>query len=385
MRPYCCFTEPLHVSSPFWKTEHDSLSILIIKLLQAVLVPIGTRVKFKHSPDEGVIIRNLDSGLLEVRLDDSDITIPIAADALIFPERKKKGSRAKKKPDLSNTPLSHSGEQRPRVDPSISPTDPLKDFGLLLAFDPVLRDDASIEKYAVMLLNGTGQDILASLDFWLGSEQCDQKHARIVDRGYKKLTSLYYDELNDGPEFHIDCRPITDKGTGKRHFKKIRLKPKQFFTRVNNAPLLDRKAHIYPVFEELGRSIPLPQKREDLRKYTQRRVRPTVKPGHELSQHEVVELASFNAELDLHIEKLIVDTSELQVGDIIKLQIDAFERYIDKAVQLGLERVFIIHGVGKGTLRKAIANRLLAYPHVDTFKNEYHPRYGWGATEVIFG
>ncbi|RME96879.1 MAG: hypothetical protein D6772_11235, partial [Bacteroidetes bacterium] len=58
-------------------------------------------------------------------------------------------------------------------------------------------------------------------------------------------------------------------------------------------------------------------------------------------------------------------------------------RYLDQAIRLGAERVFVIHGVGEGKLRDAIAERLRQNPQVVDFKNEYHPRYGFGATEVI--
>jgi dsDNA-specific endonuclease/ATPase MutS2 len=42
------------------------------------------------------------------------------------------------------------------------------------------------------------------------------------------------------------------------------------------------------------------------------------------------------------------------------------------------------HGLGEGKLRTAIARRLKEMHEVSAYKNEYHPKYGWGATEVIF-
>jgi dsDNA-specific endonuclease/ATPase MutS2 len=44
----------------------------------------------------------------------------------------------------------------------------------------------------------------------------------------------------------------------------------------------------------------------------------------------------------------------------------------------------VIHGLGKGKLKNEIATRLINHPEVKTFKNEYHPKYGFGATEIIF-
>lgn len=61
-----------------------------------------------------------------------------------------------------------------------------------------------------------------------------------------------------------------------------------------------------------------------------------------------------------------------------------FEAFLSKAVRLGVPSVFIIHGVGKGVLKDAISQRLKQHPNVAEFRNEYHPKYGWGATEVFF-
>jgi len=71
-------------------------------------------------------------------------------------------------------------------------------------------------------------------------------------------------------------------------------------------------------------------------------------------------------------------------GEILKHQLWVFERYIDQALRLGIDNVFIIHGLGKGKLKTEIAKRLATHPFVQTYKNEFHPKYGWGATEVIF-
>ncbi|NJK83175.1 MAG: Smr/MutS family protein [Saprospiraceae bacterium] len=66
----------------------------------------------------------------------------------------------------------------------------------------------------------------------------------------------------------------------------------------------------------------------------------------------------------------------------MRTQLKFFDAFLEKALRLGVEKIFIIHGVGTGKLKDAIANRLLQHPYVATFKNEYHPRYGWGATEA---
>jgi len=71
-------------------------------------------------------------------------------------------------------------------------------------------------------------------------------------------------------------------------------------------------------------------------------------------------------------------------AQILRLQLSHFEAFIENALRIGVPRVFIIHGVGKGKLRDMIATKLIQNRDVETFRNEYHPRYGWGATEVEF-
>lgn len=94
--------------------------------------------------------------------------------------------------------------------------------------------------------------------------------------------------------------------------------------------------------------------------------------------------ASFVQEIDLHAEKLSSDAHKMNNAEILRLQIQHFDNYMRKAIQIGVDRVFIIHGLGKGRLRDSIASRLIRMPEVVTFRNEYHPKYGYGATEVVF-
>ncbi|MEM8907482.1 MAG: Smr/MutS family protein, partial [Bacteroidota bacterium] len=102
------------------------------------------------------------------------------------------------------------------------------------------------------------------------------------------------------------------------------------------------------------------------------------------SSHEVEDFARFESEIDLHIEKILDRPGKMSQSEMLRLQILAFDQYLEQAIRLGVDRVFIIHGVGKGKLKNKIASSLIQNPDVETFKNEYHPKYGYGATEVIF-
>ena len=89
-------------------------------------------------------------------------------------------------------------------------------------------------------------------------------------------------------------------------------------------------------------------------------------------------------EIDLHIEKLIPDWKDLSNADILRIQLSTFEKNYDLAILHHQPYMFVIHGVGEGVLRDAIHERLRKKEEVKTFVNEYHPRYGFGATEINF-
>jgi hypothetical protein len=168
-------------------------------------------------------------------------------------------------------------------------------------------------------------------------------------------------------------------------FKSLKIKPKTFFGTLKTAPFLNKPVHLYRLFDKPEQ--PAEKTGEDLESYTKRHAKPlrtTSSNSQYFNIHDTSELANFDPEIDLHIEKLTESWRKMPNSDILKTQLLHFENFISKAIRLGVPRVFVIHGVGEGKLRDAIATRLMQNPDVQTFKNEYHPRYGWGATEVIF-
>ena len=96
---------------------------------------------------------------------------------------------------------------------------------------------------------------------------------------------------------------------------------------------------------------------------------------------------SINAEqrvVDLHIEKLLKEHQYLPKYKVLQTQLAHFETQISLAIERQENNMIVIHGLGKGKLKQEIVKRLRFYPEVKTFKNEYDPRFGLGATEIIF-
>lgn len=346
-----------------------------------MLFAIGTKVRLKHTGDEGVITEILGNGMLNVYLEESDMEIPVAEDDLVRAEDYQNTNHKAK--ILQTTPKKVIQYEAPKIETQYTI---LKSQGLQLAFDPIKDSDETVTKYQAYLINDTQNEFLFSVKVSLPNQSDKTTHGKITATSTYFIQEILFDQLNDAPTFEIEAWQITTEGTGPRQHKILKIKPKQFFKKVKTAPLLNRPVHLYLLFEKsIQKSAKM--KTEDLKTYTKKNVRPVNLQKSRSSKykvHDVEEYANFSGEIDLHIENLTSRKGKMSNAEKLQLQLEHFDKFIDKAIQLGVPRVFIIHGLGKGRLRDVIASRLIQMPEVKTFKNEYHPRYGWGATEVIF-
>ncbi len=88
--------------------------------------------------------------------------------------------------------------------------------------------------------------------------------------------------------------------------------------------------------------------------------------------------------VDLHIEKLTDDWKHLSNFDILSTQLKAFEKYYQLSVLHHQPSLTVIHGVGEGVLRDEIHEKLRLKREVKSFVNQFHPSFGYGATEIFF-
>ena len=88
--------------------------------------------------------------------------------------------------------------------------------------------------------------------------------------------------------------------------------------------------------------------------------------------------------VDLHIEKLTDTPQQLASHEMLALQLNTFEKFYELAVAHQQSTLIIIHGIGEGRLREEIHDRLKLKKEVKSFVNQFHPLYGYGATEIFF-
>ena len=88
-------------------------------------------------------------------------------------------------------------------------------------------------------------------------------------------------------------------------------------------------------------------------------------------------------EIDLHIEKLRDDYQFLNSHEILKTQLERFQKTLDAAIVHQLPSVVFIHGVGNGILRHEIHKVASKHQQVKTFTDAQKEKFGYGATEVF--
>lgn len=346
-----------------------------------MLYAIGTKVRLRFTGERGTITGILDGGMLQVRLDsDPDFEIPTfeedlqrddAAEPVSAGARFVQG-KPEKKPEA---PPARRMQSQYKI---------LKPKGLQLAFEPMPGRDGSVSRYKVWLLNDTPHEFLMEFDLFTQARDVLVVDDKIPASTALELGDFLSDDLNDSAEAFLRVQRITTAGLDEALEHSLKIKPKQFFNSLLTAPILNVLAYQYVMIEKFEPEEKIEE--SDLKAYAKQQKRKPVRETNSqpYKAFDPEALASFEPEIDLHIQSLINGYARLDKSEILRIQLQHCQRFVEKAARLGAPRVFLIHGVGEGKLREAIAAQLRDNPHVVKFKNEYHHKYGYGATEVIF-
>jgi len=338
---------------------------------------VGQRVRMKRTENNGEVTRLMPGGLVMVKLDGGMGHLPIPEETLEAIG-----------PAFKTAPKSPSKPATPPPAPPVTGEWP----GVQLAFDAQLDNMAEPVAYEVYLLNGTPHKIIYELKVLTHNDRRWSKAGTLDGGGKKRLDAVEYRWLNEKLGCELDVRTVVPGGTGPRHFQQLKIKGKQFFDRLTEVPALYREAHLYTVFPALENTRSAPaasppsSSLSTLKALTQEQLRKQQKKndGNKIVTLDLKEKLEFEEVIDLHLDQLVKDPESIPKHQVIQTQLMHYDNYIDRAIRLGVDSVFIIHGVGTGALKRAIHSRLHRTKFVREFKNEYHSKYGYGATEVIF-
>ncbi len=332
---------------------------------------IGDKVIVQHSNEEGEVVDLINDKM--VMVDVRGVKFPAYIDQLDFPYFKRFTERKPAPPQKQKKYI----EQVP-VEKKISA--PRSETGVWLSFLPVFDTDEFgdevTESLKIHLINNSSQGykFIYRLSYFGQTEFELQNEVHGFRDFY--LHDIPFENLNDSPAFEFEFSLITpDKKKADYFETMLKPKPKQVFARIETMKQKAEASFSYKLFDEypdkpkeekidIG-NLPNAQKPYDIS-----RARQYLEPAKQ--------------EIDLHIEKLSDNWKSLSNFEILTLQLQTLEKYLDLAIAHRQPSLIVIHGLGTGKLRDEIHEVLRLRKEVKSFVNQYDPRYGYGATEVFF-
>jgi hypothetical protein len=332
---------------------------------------IGDKVLILHSNEEGEVIDIINDKM--VMLDVQGIRFPAYIDQIDFPYFKrfseKKIFEKKKEKKFIDDIKKEKEKPKPVAD------------GVWLTFFPVTDidefGDEVVEELKIHLVNRTASPyhFIYTLHYF-GDPDFELKNEIQPFQDFY-LHDIPFANLNDGPSFEFDFSLVKKEKSKAEHFEaSMKLKAKQFFTRVDEIHKKGEASFSYRLFETYpDKAIEAPIELGKLaakgfKIYEASKARQYLEPARSV--------------IDLHIEKLTDDWANLSNFEIVALQLRAFEKYYDLALAHVQPSLTVIHGIGTGKLRDEIHELLKHRKEVKTFVNQYHPQFGYGATEIFF-
>ena len=191
------------------------------------------------------------------------------------------------------------------------------------------------------------------------------------------IHDVQFSDMSDSPAFSFEFSLLQpDKDKTAFFEASVKLKPKQLFAKIGEVKEKGEASFSYKLFDEYpDKPVELPL---DIGSLAAAGIK--IYNAKEARKH----LPPARTVVDLHIEKLSNDWNHLTNGEILDIQLKEFEKWYDLALAHYQSQLIIIHGVGSGRLRDEIHDILRMKKEVKSFVNQYHPSFGYGATEIYF-
>lgn len=328
---------------------------------------IGDKVVLKQTNEEGSVIAYINNEMFEVEVD--GVSFPAHKDELDHPYLKWFTEKKVQAPAKTTAPEQLPVEQTKLRKPRLA-------SGIYLSYMPEYKIEEMedvVDVLKVYLLNETPKEIQYRYEVTLQNEPWFEHESKLHAFGHVYLHSIPYDHMNDQPRFNWWLDDMEDADMAPANGQ-LRIRPQKLFQHIDDCLTNNQPSFNYLLIEDFKPVVTerlQPQKVAKPKQQVKAKRRSTVP-------------ASPQTEVDLHIEKLVSSTQGMSNADMLITQLGALHTHLRMAINARQERLVIIHGLGKGKLRDEVHRVLKETPEVKNFGNEYHGRYGFGATEVWF-
>lgn len=334
---------------------------------------VGDKVLLLHSKEEGVVVDIIDSKMLLVEVD--GVQFPVYQDQIDHPYLHRFQSKKQQAPK----PKKYVEDIKPEKQVNTNRYQLGHGLWIILlpVFDKDVFDDDIIEYCKIYLLNQTLDTLNFEYQLFLGQSLDFELHNEIRPFQEFYLHDILFEKFNDGPRFVFDTALKTPEKHRVDHCEAtLKIKNRQLFQRIENMRLKQEAVVSYLLWDQYPfKPEPVSLNLDALKSagYTLHSDKKQV--NNHLPPRTVV---------DLHIDKLTDQWSGLSSSEILDIQLKAFEKFYEAAIAHRQSTLIVIHGLGKGTLRDEIHAILRNKREVKSFVNQFHPSFGYGATEIYF-
>ena len=336
---------------------------------------VGDEIIVLHSNEEGRVVEIMNDKMVMIEV--RGVKFPAYMDQIDFPYfyrfTKKKVVEEEKKPKvfLDNIP-----KEKPQ--PSKIKTEDGVWIVLIPKFSLDEFNDEVVDTLKIYLVNKTNagytfvykQQFLNEINFEIRNQLGSFQDFYLHD--------IEFEKVNDSPLFTTDFALINQDKKKVAHFEtSLKIKPKQLFQRIEEMKDKNLPSITYKLFDTYPDYIPedkfelSPLAANGFKIYEASKTRQNLEPGRSI--------------VDLHIEKLTDDWEGLSNRQILDIQLTEFEKWFDLAIAHRQPSLIVIHGIGRGRLKEDIHDFLKPKKQVKSFINKYDSRFGYGATEILFG
>lgn len=331
---------------------------------------LGDRVLLLHSHEEGTVVDIINDKMVMVEVD--TVTFPVYIDQVDFPYFKRfTEKKVERTPDRKfiDDIRKEKATARYKVGDGVW-------LAFLPVFDKDVFDDDIVESFKIYLINQT--EIPYKFVYkvnYTGDIRFELKNELFPLSDFY-LNDIEFEDMNDSPKFDFEftlAKP--DKKKAAFYESSVKLKAKQLFHKIEEMKLRNEPTFSFPLFTQYPDR--LIEDRPDLGSLYNKgfKIYDATKPYQNLEPPRSV--------IDLHIEKLSDNWKHLSNFEILTLQLKTFEKYYYLTTAHRQPKLIVIHGVGSGKLKDEIHELLKLKKEVSSFVNQYHPNFGYGATEIF--
>jgi len=396
---------------------------------------VGDRVRLLTGTEEGIVTRLLDSELVEVAID-NDFTIPVLRREVVVVAQEEGNNFDRTAPDyrVGQVPGKNANASKKDKSQLKSAAPKPAQPSLAEALAAVASSGAGIAKtgstapaskqapaakglflalvhqspelLGVTLINNTEADVL----FTYGEETSARPYrALAADKlgpkaSTKPLSFLHMKDFETWPAVVFQLLPTRLNGEAAYELltKRQAFKASTFYGSQRPAPVIQKDAYLFQLDEKAAAAIAPEQLVQESPASAAAPAKPAgvdaaalkaqlsgdapAKPAAVVAAATPAPVGPVVApphEFDLHLEALRPDNNEdLSNTAILRLQLDAFEDALSRALATNMHEIVFIHGMGNGVLRKELHRQLSRNKDIKFFEDARKEKFGFGATLV---